>query len=93
MVPCQRRDWWAKCVHTTCARFRTLPEEIFRNIIEQVEDFPISTKEGEKIRKSFKEEREAFQERHTNAMKGIEEWDFTGEPGVRDDDDKDDDPE
>lgn len=92
-VPCQRRDWWAKSVRTTCARFRTLPEEIFRHIIEQVEDFPISTEEGERIRKNFKEERGAFRERHTKAMEGFEEWDFSGEPGVDDEDEEEDDPE
>jgi len=87
MVPCQRRDWWAKSIRTSCARLSWLPEEIFCQIIEEVEDYPLSTKEGERMRQSFKEEREAFRERYARAMEGFAKWDLWGEPGVEDEED------
>ena len=88
-VPCLRCDWWAESVRTSYARFRRLPEDVFRHIIEQVDDFLISTEEGERIRKDFREERDEFQGRHTAAMENYEEWDFWGEPGAGDGDDDD----
>jgi len=49
---------WAKSIRTSCARLSWLPEEAFSQIIEEVEDYPLSSKEGERIRQSFKEERD-----------------------------------
>lgn len=77
---------WAKSIRTSCARL-WLPEENFSQIIEEVEDYPLSTKEGERMRQSFKEEREAFRERYTRAMKWFAKWDFWVEPGIEDEED------
>jgi len=84
MVPCQRRDWWANHIRTSVPIFWRLPSEIFNLIVEMVDDYPISMEEGLRMRREFKAEREAFRERHTQAMEEYDEWDFYGEPGVRD---------
>ncbi len=76
MVPCQRRDWWAKEVRQKCARLRRLPMEIFHSIVSMVDDYPISLEEAEHTRQEFKEEREEFRKRHTKAMIDYLEWDF-----------------
>ena len=88
MVPCQRRDWWAHEIRTSCPRFWRLPRGVFDLIIERVEDWPISMEEGEKIRREFVEEREEFRIRHTRAMEGYSEWDF-GEANDADGDSED----
>lgn len=89
MVPCQRRDWWAEAVRCCWPKLYRLPLEIFARVIELMDDvedaYPISMKEGERMRKEFVEEREMFRRKHTEAMEGYEEWDFYGEPGFRDD--------
>ncbi len=84
MVPCQRKDWWAHAIRTSCARFWRLPRAVFNLIVESVEDWPISMEDGEKIRKEFMEEREGFRVRHTSAMEGYQQWDF-GEDTVDED--------
>ncbi len=53
-----------------------------------VDDYPISMEEGLRMRRKFEAEREAFRERHTQAMEEYDEWNFYGEPGVRDGDDE-----
>lgn len=87
LVPCQRRDWWADAVRRSVPRFWRLPLEIFANIIENVDDYPISMEEGLKMREEFRGERREFRDRHTRAMEEYEEWDFYGEPGTEDDGD------
>lgn len=93
MVPCQQRDWWAEAVRINCAMLWRLPREVFSAIVEKVDEgaCPISREEGERMRAEFKEEREQFRTKHTQAMEGYEEWDFYGEPGggVGGDDDTD----
>ena len=37
------------------------------------------------MRVEFKQERESFQTKHTEAFEGYNEWDFYGEPGSTDD--------
>ncbi|KAI4130906.1 MAG: hypothetical protein LQ338_001503 [Usnochroma carphineum] len=93
MVPCQRRDWWAEAVGRSYPRLYRLPTEVFDTIISMVDDesYPISVEEGERIRKDFKDERDTFRRKHTEAMEGYEEWDFYGEPGFRDGDSDDED--
>jgi len=68
--------------------FWRLPSEIFNLIVEMVDDYPISMEEALRMRREFEAEREAFRERHTQAMEEYDEWDFYGEPGVRDGDDE-----
>ncbi|KAL8662433.1 MAG: hypothetical protein Q9202_004754 [Teloschistes flavicans] len=91
MVPCQRRDWWAEAVRCCWPKLYRLPLEIFARVIELMDDedaYPISMKEGERMREEFVEEREMFRRKHTEAMEGYEEWDFYGEPGFRDGDEE-----
>ena len=87
LVPCQRRDWWASAIRRSVPSFWRLPHEIFANIIENVDDYPISMEEGLRMREEFHSEREEFRERHTRAMEEFEDWDFYGEPGTENDGD------
>ena len=87
MVPCQRRDWWASAIRTGVPSFWRLPPEVFDNIVENVDDYPMSMEEGLRMREDFIGEREGFRERHTKAMEEFEEWDFYGEPGTENDGD------
>ena len=83
MVPCQRRDWWAEAVRTSVPAFWRLPKEIFDMVVDRVEGYPISLDEGRRMRDDFSAERQAFRERHTQAMEEYDEWDFYGEPGAQ----------
>lgn len=56
--------------------------EIFDNIIEKFNGYPISMEEGLRMRKEFMNERREFQERHTKTITQYAEWDFYGEPGT-----------
>ncbi|KAL8803834.1 MAG: hypothetical protein Q9200_006061 [Gallowayella weberi] len=93
MVPCQRRDWWAEAVRKSCSVLYRLPLEIFKQILDSIDEeaYPISMAEGERIRENFVRERKEFRKKHTEALEGYEEWDFYGEPGFRDGDADDDD--
>ncbi|KAL8846746.1 MAG: hypothetical protein Q9221_008189 [Calogaya cf. arnoldii] len=57
MVPCQRRDWWAREIHQKVPVLWRLPAEIFKTIIEMVDDFPISASQAEKMREDMLKER------------------------------------
>ncbi|KAL8874896.1 MAG: hypothetical protein Q9198_006673, partial [Flavoplaca austrocitrina] len=57
MVPCQRRDWWAREIRQKVPVMRRLPLEIFDNIIHMVDGFPISASDAEKMREEMLEER------------------------------------
>ena len=87
MVPCQRKDWWAHEIRTSCVWFWRLPREVFDRIVEGVEDWPVSREEGERMRREFVEERDGFRVRHTRAMEGYQQWDF-GEEGDDDEDEE-----
>ena len=65
-----------------CPVLWRLPLEVFNAIVENVDEdaYPISMREGERMREEMKEERERFRRNHTAAMEGYEEWDFYGEP-------------
>ncbi|KAL8791713.1 MAG: hypothetical protein Q9195_005720 [Heterodermia aff. obscurata] len=87
MVPCQRRDWWAEAVRKCCPRLYRLPMELYRHIVDLMDDdsYPISVEAGKRMKAEFKQEREKFQTKHTEAFEGYDEWDFYGEPGATDD--------
>ena len=78
MVPCQRRDWWAEAVRKCCPQLYRLPIEIYRHIVDMMGDdsYPISVEDGKRMRVEFKQERESFQTKHTEALEGYDEWDF-----------------
>ncbi|KAL8914320.1 MAG: hypothetical protein Q9171_001040 [Xanthocarpia ochracea] len=58
MVPCQRRDWWARDIRQKVPVLRRLPMEVFDNILDMIGDFPISTTDAERIRVEMLRERE-----------------------------------
>ena len=80
MVPTQRRDWWANEVRLSCARLWRLPVEIFKMIVDRVDDYPISEEVGDEIRREFELERKQFQEKHTQAMMDYQTWDLARDP-------------
>ncbi|KAL6716551.1 hypothetical protein ACLMJK_006118 [Lecanora helva] len=91
MVPCQRRDWWAHEIRTSCRWLWRLPKVVFNMIVEQVEDWPIPMEQGEKMRSEFLQERDGFRERHTRAMEGYQQWDFGEDKGDSDEEDEEND--
>ncbi|KAF9014137.1 hypothetical protein BDQ17DRAFT_1536619 [Cyathus striatus] len=58
LVPCQRMDWWCEALENNCA-FGKLPFELRAKIFEYV-DFPITTKDANKMREEMMEERNDF---------------------------------
>ena len=89
MVPCQRKDWWALEIRTKCPKLWRLPKKVFDLIIENVEDWPLSREEGERLRSEFLTEREEFRRRHTKAMEDYQQWDFGEISDEEDGDDQD----
>ena len=76
MVPVQRRDWWAKEVRKSSARFWRLPTEIFDKIVGMVDGYPLSGEAGEEMKRQFELGRKQFQEKHTKAMMDYLSWDL-----------------
>ena len=76
MVPCQRRDWWASMIKRQCPTFWRLPTEIWDKIVDSVDGWPLSMKEGEDMRKEFAKERREFQRQHTKSMEAYLGWDL-----------------
>lgn len=69
-VPPQRKDWWAKEVQKV-ERFASLPVELFENIINFVEDFPISWEDALEIRERLMEERGRIADEVNEAMEEV----------------------
>ncbi|KAL8906012.1 MAG: hypothetical protein Q9207_002297 [Kuettlingeria erythrocarpa] len=57
MVPCQRRDWWAREIRQKVPVLRRLPMEIFDHIIDMGDDFPVSSIKAEEMREEMMHER------------------------------------
>lgn len=60
-VPPQQRDWWAERVRQE-GRFRDLPEELFQQVMGEVEDFPLSWERACEVREALTVEREGLKE-------------------------------
>lgn len=69
-VPPQRRDWWAREVRKV-PPFSTLPEEIFEQIVQGVEGFPMSWEEACETREKLMEERGKVGERIEEAWNEV----------------------
>ena len=80
MVPCQRRDWWAREIRQRSLSMRRLPTEIFDKIIGMVDGYPISLEEAQKFRTEFMEEREEYRKQHTESMEAYLGWDLGSYP-------------
>ncbi|KAF7968074.1 hypothetical protein HWV62_32065 [Athelia sp. TMB] len=59
-VPCQRRDWWAEELELSRALPDKLPLEIKKEVVDNMEDFPISLEEAKRLRLELMEERKRF---------------------------------
>ncbi|KAL8905735.1 MAG: hypothetical protein Q9207_002449 [Kuettlingeria erythrocarpa] len=57
MVPCQRRDWWAREIRQKVPVLRRLPVEISNAIIDDVGDFPVSAIKAAEMRDEMLQER------------------------------------
>lgn len=69
-VPPQRKDWWAQEVRKV-EPFASLPEELFQNIIELVDGFPISWQDALEIREKLMEERGRMTDGVNEAMEEV----------------------
>lgn len=69
-VPPQRRDWWAREVRQV-PPFSALPQEVFDQIIEGVEGFPMSWEEACAGREKLMEERGKVGERIEEAWNEV----------------------
>lgn len=62
-VPCQQKEWWA---HELRAKgvFSMLPNELVKEVMDNVDDFPMGLEEAKKLRLELMEERKGFVRRH-----------------------------
>ncbi|KAI9930716.1 hypothetical protein MW887_011472 [Aspergillus wentii] len=67
-VPPQRRDWWADELRNV-PPFHALPLEIFNNILEYVDDFPMSWEDAVEVRQKLMNERGALTDRVDTFMR------------------------
>lgn len=59
-VPCQRRDWWGEELERTRVFPIQLPLELKKEVVANVEDFPISLEEAKRLRLELMEERKGY---------------------------------
>ncbi|KAI9722671.1 MAG: hypothetical protein M1812_001602 [Candelaria pacifica] len=68
-VPCQRRDWWGRELRENGALDR-LPTEIQEQVVNKVDDFPMSMEEAKEMRLELMEGRKAFLDKHDEEFDG-----------------------
>jgi hypothetical protein len=66
-VPCQQKEWWTQEL-LDGGVFSKLPLELVKEIMDNVEDFPIGLKEAKALRLKLMEERKGFVQRHDDKM-------------------------
>ena len=66
-VPAQQKEWWAEEIRST-GIFPQLPAEIHKELIDHVQDFPISLEEAKTSRLELMEERKAFVVKHDQKL-------------------------
>ncbi|KAK4634837.1 hypothetical protein CLAFUW4_00328 [Fulvia fulva] len=59
-VPPQQREWWARAMEEKGTLSQKLPMELVDQIIEDVEDFPITLEEAKELRGQLIEERKVY---------------------------------
>lgn len=69
-VPPQRKDWWSEHVHNTNALSR-LPTELFTQVIDMVDDFPMSWEQALEVREKLMEKRSAFVEEQEGVINEV----------------------
>jgi hypothetical protein len=62
-VPAQQRDWWAEEIRSLGV-FPQLPVEIHKEVIDYVDDFPLSLEDANLLRLELMEGRKAFVVQH-----------------------------
>ena len=62
-VPAQQKDWWADEMRSL-GIFPSLPTELYQEVVNHVEDFPVSLEDAKNLRLELMEERKAFVVRH-----------------------------
>lgn len=60
-VPPQQKDWWSPEIRDS-ARLEQLPKEIMDQVVEDVEDFPISFETAKELKLKLMEERKVYVE-------------------------------
>lgn len=60
-VPPEQKDWWGPEIRNS-ERLARLPKEMVNQVVEDVEDFPISLKEAKELRLNLMEERKVYVE-------------------------------
>ena len=60
-MPPQQKDWWSPEIRDSGALAR-MPKEIVDQIVEEVDDFPISLEEAKELRLKLMDERKVFVE-------------------------------
>ena len=58
-VPPQQKDWWSPEIRDS-EKLARMPKEIVDQIVEDVDDFPISLEEAKELRLKLMEERKVF---------------------------------
>lgn len=59
-VPPQQHEWWAKVIEEQHGLTQRLPVELADQVVQGVEDFPITLKEAKELREVLIEERKVF---------------------------------
>jgi hypothetical protein len=69
-VPCQQKEWWMQELLTKSA-IPKLPVEILNEVVDNVEEFPISLNEAKKLRLDLMEERKAYVQGHDSRFHSL----------------------
>ena len=69
-VPCQQKEWWAQEVQAQEA-FPKLPNELVDEVMNSVEDFPISLAKAKELRVELMEERKNFVTEHDEQFEAV----------------------
>jgi hypothetical protein len=69
-VPCQQKEWWAQELQSERV-FPKLPNEMLREVVENVQEFPIGLDEAKELRLELMEERKIFVQKHDEKLESV----------------------
>lgn len=72
-VPPQQKDWWSPEIRES-GRLAKMPKEIVDQVVEDVEDFPISLEEAKELRLELMEERKVYVEEVNKDIQSVTFW-------------------